>query len=205
MTVGSRKYRHRKRQQLSNNASSFPRKRESSLPFPQEKHRKVLRAPPLDSRFRGNDEVLSAGYCLSPRRIFDVPAVICERRPISSHARKRESRAAVRKTLRCFSCGNGRLDSRFRGNDGVLPAGYCLPLRRIFGVPTVICERRPISSHARKRESRTAVRKTLQCFSCGGGRLDSRFRACEEIGSVRDVVVIRWVLGPGEGGFDVGW
>ena len=38
--------------------SSHARKRESSLPFPQEKHRRVLRASPLDSRFRGNDEVL---------------------------------------------------------------------------------------------------------------------------------------------------
>ena len=101
--------------------------------------------------FRGNDEVLSAICWFSPRRIFGVPAVICERHPISSHARKRESRGGARKTLRCFSCGNDRLDSRFRGNDEVLSAGYCLSLRRIFSVPAVICERHPISSHARQR------------------------------------------------------
>ena len=45
----------------------------------------------LHTLFRGNDEVLSAGCWLSLRRHFGVPAVICERRPISSHARQRES------------------------------------------------------------------------------------------------------------------
>ena len=177
------------------NSSSFPRKRES-----RGGARKTLRCfscgnGRLDSCFRGNDEVLSVDYCLSLRRIFGDPAVICERRPIFSHAReresrggarktfrcflvetedwipafervkkswrpnysssfprKRESRGGTRKTLRCFSCGTGRLDSRFRGNDEVLLADYCLPLRRHFGVPTVICERRPISSHALSRE-----------------------------------------------------
>ena len=66
----------------------------------------------------------------------------------SSFPRKRESRGGAHKTLRCFSCGNERLDSRFRGNDEVLSVDYCLSLRRIFGGPAVICERRPISSHA---------------------------------------------------------
>ena len=108
----------------------------------------------------------------------------------SSFPRKRESRGGAHQTFRCFSCGNGRLDSRFRGNDEVLSAGYCHSLRRIFGGPTVICERRPISSHARKRESRGGARKTFRCFSCGNGRLDSCFRACEEIGRHHQLFVI---------------
>ena len=102
----------------------------------------------------------------------------------SSFPRKRESRGGAHKTLRCFSCESGRLDSRFRGNDEVLSADHCLSLRRHFGVPAVICERRPIFSHARKRESRGGARKTLRCFSCGNERLDSRFRACEETPSI---------------------
>ena len=99
--------------------SSHARKRESSLAVPQYNRWRVLRAPPLDSRFRAREEI--------GRRYYS-----------SSFPRKRESRAAVRKTLRCFSCGSGRLDSRFRGNDEVLWAGYRLSLRRLFGVPAVI-------------------------------------------------------------------
>ena len=56
----------------------------------------------------------------------------------SSFPRKRESSGGAYKTIRCFSCGNGRLDSRFRGNDEVLLGHYCLSLRHIFGAPTVI-------------------------------------------------------------------
>ena len=55
-------------------------------------------SPPLFARgvqflhtlFRGNDEVLSVDYCLSLRRLFGGPAVICESLPISSHALSRE-------------------------------------------------------------------------------------------------------------------
>ena len=35
-----------------------------------------MRAPPLDSRFRGNDEVLFDGYCLSQRQYFGASAVM---------------------------------------------------------------------------------------------------------------------------------
>ena len=56
----------------------------------------------------------------------------------SSFPRKRESRGGARKNLRWFSCGNGRLDSRFRGNDEVLLADCWLSLRRLFRVPAVI-------------------------------------------------------------------
>ena len=56
----------------------------------------------------------------------------------SSFPRKRESSGGAYKTIRCFSCGNGRLDSRFRGNDEVLLGHYCLSPRHFFGAPTVI-------------------------------------------------------------------
>ena len=157
---------------------------------------------------------------------------------VSSHARKRESRGSARKTHRCFSCGNGRLDSRFRGNDEVLSAGYCLPQRRPFGAPTAVkgaagflhalesgnpeatrarlsdvflaetedwipafeCVKKSgdttnSSSFPRKRESRTAARKTLQCFSCGGRRLDSRFRGNDEVLSVDYCLSLRRIFG----------
>ena len=71
------------------NSSSFPRKRESSLAVPQYNRWRVLSAPPLDSRFRGNDEAFLADYCLSPRRIFSAPVVICKNFSISSHDRER--------------------------------------------------------------------------------------------------------------------
>ena len=131
-------FEHVKKSTHPAKSSSFPRKRES-----RGGARKTLRCfsfgnERLDSRFRGNDEVLSVDYCLSLCRIFDGPAVICERRPISSHARTRESRGGARKIFRCFSCGNGRLDSRFRGNDEALFDNCCLLRCRYFRDPTVI-------------------------------------------------------------------
>ena len=117
----------------------------------------------LHTLFRGNDEVLSVDYCLSLRRIFGSPAVICERRPISSHALSRESRGGARKILRRFSCGNYRLDCRLRGNDEVWSEDYCLSLRRIFGARAVICERRPISSHARNAGTRCCRKRKRSC------------------------------------------
>ena len=45
----------------------------------------------------------------------------------------------------------------FRGNDEVLPVHYCLSLRRLFGVPAVICERHPISSPLNGRDPQIAL------------------------------------------------
>ncbi len=66
--------------------------------------RKRRKTPGTRSCHRRNElcrglEVLSAGYCLSLRRIFDVPVVICERHPISSHARQREKRSQPRASV----------------------------------------------------------------------------------------------------------
>ena len=59
----------------------------------------ILRAPPPDSRLRGNDEVLSASYCLLPRRTLRRSDRHRERRPYkhSSFPRKtmRRNRKAV--------------------------------------------------------------------------------------------------------------
>ena len=73
ITAGPPKIRRRESQQPTDNTSSFPRKRESSLSFPQEKHRKVLCASPLDSRFRaceenGRPSQITAGTPKSRRR-----------------------------------------------------------------------------------------------------------------------------------------
>ena len=94
--AGTPKSRRRERQDLADNTSSFSRKRESNLPFPQEKHRRVLRASPLDSRFRGNDEELVA----SPDFFTRSKAGIW-RRPSAISAR--------------FYYGNAATDSRFAG------------------------------------------------------------------------------------------
>ena len=73
----------------------------------------------------------------------------------SSFPRKRESGAAARKTNLLFSCGNAALDSRFRGNDEVLSEGYCRPLCRLFGAPTVVARslRFPRTLFRRRRAS----------------------------------------------------
>ena len=132
--------------------SSFPRKRESRGGAHKIRLRLYCGTARLDSRFRGNDEVLLPSYCLSPRRIFGAPVVICESLSISSHARKRESRGGARKSVRRLYCGAAGLDSRFRGNDEVLSAGYRPSLPRLFGVAAVTCEGCRISSHALARE-----------------------------------------------------
>ena len=93
-------------------SSSFPRKRESSLAASQEKHRRVFRTAALDSRFRGNDEVLFDGYCLLQCRHFRDPTVVV---------------GAVRS-----------LHTLFRRNDEVLSGRYCPLLRYFFGVPAIV-------------------------------------------------------------------
>ena len=70
--------------------------------LPQEKPGRYCGRPPPDSRFRGNDEVLSASYCLLPRRILGRSDRHSESHPYkhSSFPRKRESLcgASTRKT-----------------------------------------------------------------------------------------------------------
>ena len=117
ITARTPKIRRREIQQPADNNSSFPRKRESSLPFPREKHQRVLRAPPLDSRFRACEEIgrlsqITAGTPKSRRREIQQPAD-----NNSSFPRKRESSLPFpqekhRRVLRAPP-----LDSRFRGND----------------------------------------------------------------------------------------
>ena len=93
-------------------SSSFPRKRESSLAASQEKHRRVFRTAALDSRFRGNDEVLFDGYCLLQCRYFRDPTVVV---------------GAVRS-----------FHTLFRRNDKVLSGRYGPLLRYFFGVPAIV-------------------------------------------------------------------
>ena len=177
-------------------SSSFPRKRESRGGARKIFRRLYCRDARLDSRFRGNDEVLSVDCRLSLRRLAGVPGVIRGRHPFSSHARKRESGGGRAKDSPMFYCGSaawvpafehvkkserptntssfprkresslpplqencrgvfqaGGLDSRFRGNDEVLLADYCLLPRRIFDASVFICENLSISSHDREREA----------------------------------------------------
>ena len=104
--AGTPKIRRRERQDLADNTSSFPRKRESSLPFPQEKHRRVLRAPSLDFRFRGNDEELLvspdfftrsfAGMTKSWRGALISPHTLPRERENSRFSRFRSSGATLR-------------------------------------------------------------------------------------------------------------
>ena len=61
-----------------------------------------------------------------------------ESRPISSHARKRESGGGRPLYRRGFSYVNAATDSRFRGNDEVLSYVYYLPPRHFFGVPAAV-------------------------------------------------------------------
>ena len=132
-------FEHVKKLKHPTNTSSFPRKRESSLVVPQYNRRRILRAPPPDSRFRVCEEIEK------PPLLFVIPAKERVKKSKSPHysssfPRKRESRGSARKTLRQFSCRDSGLDSRFRGNDEVLSAGYRPSLPRLFGAPAVTCD-----------------------------------------------------------------
>ena len=120
--------------------SSFPRKRESLCGGSVRTPGRYCRRPPPDSRFRGNDEVLLAGYCLLSRRTLRRSDRHGESHPYkhSSFPRKRESLCGGSVRTPGRYCGRPPPDSRFRGNDDVLSYGYCLPLRHFFGVPTVV-------------------------------------------------------------------
>ena len=134
--------------------SSFPRKRESLCGVSVRKTGPTLRAAPPDSRFRGNDEVLFGGIVFTvptPRRSVRHD----ESRPISSHARKRESGGGrpqcrpgfITETPQQIPAFAGMtsickavrfLHTLFRGNDEVLFGGYCLLQCRYFGDPAVM-------------------------------------------------------------------
>ncbi len=140
--------------------SSFPRKRESVCGVSVRITAPISRAPPPDSRLRGNDEVLLAGYCLLSRRTLRRSVRHSERHTYkySSFPRKRESVCGVSVRITASILRAPPPDSRFRGNDE-----YC---QRVI----VFCRAEPSGApSAIVRGAHTHTRH-------------SRERPCEEIG-----------------------
>ena len=167
---------HVKKSGDTTNSSSFPRKRES-----RGGARKTLRwfscgNGRLDSRFRGNDEVLFDSYCLFRCRYFRDPTFIVR---------------GVR-FLHTLESGNPEA-ARARLSDVFLvePEDWIPAFERVKKSGDTANS----SSFPRKRESRGGTRKTLRRFYCGNDRLDSRFRGNDEVLSVDHYLSLRRIFG----------
>ncbi len=164
---------------LSNNTSSFPRKRESVCGVSVRKNRPVLRTVasrfPLSSVWGNRAALVVTDGSPRYRHCKDNT-----HRIIFRHSRESGNpEAVVRNVGPVFLTETPQRDSRFRGNDEVLSYGYCLPLRHFFGVPTVVmravrfftCSKAGI--HCSFPQNKTGR-------YCGRPPPDSRFRGNDE-------------------------
>ena len=69
-------FEHVKKLRRPTNSSSFPRKRESRDGARKTRRRLYCGTAGPDSRFRGNDEVLTGRHCLSLRQFFDASTIV---------------------------------------------------------------------------------------------------------------------------------
>ena len=123
---------------------------------------------------------MSAGYCLSLRRLFCIPVVTRESHPISSHARNRESIAAFPQEKRQRVFRASAVDSRFRSCEEIGRISLRRSEHRRIGAEEDNVHPVNTSSSPRKRESRGGARKTRRWVYCETAGLDSRFRGNDE-------------------------
>ncbi len=131
-----------------------------------------LRAPALDSRFRGNDDVLFRGCCRSLRQFSSrLSAKECAKKPGAARTTLRHSREGGNPTA-----GAPRADSRLRGNDEVLFQGCCLSLRQFSSrLPAKGRAKKPGAARTTRRHSREGGNPVR------AAALDSRFRGNDEV------------------------